>query len=451
MMNERPKVLAVDDSATIRKAMELVLDPAEYELELAASGSEAVAKAIEFQPQVILLDFILPDMRGADVCQKLSEDPTTAGIPVVLISAKGAEIRQAYDNIPSVVSYITKPFTPAGVTSVIDEAIAATRAAAAEVEAERAAPPVPLDAAPVEAVAASNGAPVEAADEDDYEAEWDVGDEALAPQAAMGLPAGVGRAGLEAMFETLRSSLEGVFVEESDTRSGAAADEAMSYHELAARLERQVRETLAQTESGARYNLCDDGSIRSLDDSLLDAYRRFCRVLFRAARDGAMENELVGHNQPRVLFVCARHGELIERMKSIAQERRDEWVSAMVASDYRQLPLMTRIFGPTHMVVEAVPGSALWDQLELLRKLPEGRKLHVIGVAVESGGGRRADGQSDRELFAEHDVETVLGAGAALPQSLAEVVAPMAARALPGSEPAPRDETELAAVSPMTH
>ena len=103
-MSERPKVLAVDDSATIRKAMELVLDPADYDLELAASGSEAVAKAIEFQPQVILLDFILPDMRGADVCQKLSEDPTTAGIPVVLISAKGAEIRQAYDNIPSVVS-----------------------------------------------------------------------------------------------------------------------------------------------------------------------------------------------------------------------------------------------------------------------------------------------------------------------------------------------------------
>ena len=125
----------VDDSATIRKAMELVLDPADYDLELAASGSEAVAKAIEFQPQVILLDFILPDMRGADVCQKLSEDPTTAGIPVVLISAKGAEIRQAYDNIPSVVSYITKPFTPAGVTSVIDEAIAAAGAArtAAEV------------------------------------------------------------------------------------------------------------------------------------------------------------------------------------------------------------------------------------------------------------------------------------------------------------------------------
>lgn len=443
-MSERPKVLAVDDSATIRKAMELVLDPAEYDLELAASGGEAIAKAIEFQPQVILLDFILPDMRGADVCQKLSEDPTTASIPVVLISAKGAEIRQAYDNIPSVVSYITKPFTPAGVTSVIDEAIASSRvpavaeptAATEEVAVEA------FDAPPAEAVAATNGVSHDdVAEEEEIEAEWEVAEELPPPP----VPTGIGRAGLEAMFETLRSSLEGVFVEEGDTRSGAAADESMSYHELAARLERQVRETLSQTESGARFNLCNDGSIRSLDDSLLDAYRRFCRLLFRAARDGAMENELIGFNQPRVMFVCSRQGELIERLKSIAQERRDEWATAMIASDYRQLPLMTRIFGPTHLVVEAVPGAALWDQLEQVRKLPEGRKLQVIGVAVERSGARPADRVSDRDLFAERNVATVLGAGAALPESLAEIVSPGVSRL------SSRGEPEREAAASMAH
>lgn len=418
-MSDRPKVLAVDDSATIRKAMELVLDPAEYELELAASGSEAVAKAVEFQPAVILLDFILPDMRGADVCQKLSEDPITADIPIVLISAKGAEIRQAYDNIPAVVSYITKPFTPAGVTSVIDEAISAKEAVAEAVADEFV--PAMADDVSGEKVTA-NGSP--SAVEEDYDdlesGEWEAEEDSAATPLAMG----VERDGLEAMFETLRSSLEGVFVEEGDTRAGAAADESMSHHELAARLARQVRESLGQTESGARYNLCSDGSIRSLDDSLLDAYRRFCRLLFRAARDGAVQNEVVASNRPRVMFISACEGGLGERFKSIAQEKGDQWTTAMVVSDYRQLPIMTRVFGPTHIVVEAIRGAAAWDQLEIVSKLPEGRRVRVVGVAME--GSR--DGVSDREMLAERGVETVLGAGAALPQALAEVIAPSARR-----------------------
>jgi len=434
-MSDRPKVLAVDDSATIRKAMELVLDPAEYELELAASGTEAVEKALAFQPEVILLDFILPDMRGADVCQKLSESPTTAGIPIVLISAKGAEIRQAYDNIPSVVSYITKPFTPAGVTSVIEEAIAAQSAVEEPAVLEAVETPVDSEAAP------SNGSYAAVADDDFEEAEaaeWEA-DEADAPAEAAPR---VERDGLEAMFETLRSSLEGVFVEEGDTRAGAAADESMSHHELAARLARQVQETLEQTRSGARFNLCNDGSIRSLDDSLLDAYRRFCRLLFRAASDGAVQNELLTGHQPRVMFVCTRDGALRERFASIAQEQDEAWTTAMIASDYRQVPVMARIFGPTHIVVEAIPGAAVWDQLELLQQMPEGRRLQIIGVAVESS----REGVSDRELLSERGIETVLGAGAALPQALAEVISPAPRRAsAPAVEEAEVESAPLAA------
>ena len=427
-MSDRPKVLAVDDSATIRKAMELVLDPSEYELELAASGSEAVAKAKEFQPSVILLDFILPDMRGADVCQKLSEDSTTATIPIVLISAKGAEIRQAYDNIPSVVSYITKPFTPAGVTSVIDEAISSTIATdVVEEEVEAPVPPQVAEPTAPQPPQMANGADVE---EEEDEAAWDREEvEIPAPQAAPRM----GRDRLEAMFETLRSSLEGVFVEEGDTRGGATADASRSHHELAARLEQQVRETLSQAEAGSRYNLCSDGSIRSLDDSLLDAFRRFCRLLFRAAGDGAVQNDLMTHNEPRVMFVCAESGELIERFKSIAQEKGDAWETALVSSSYRQLPLMARVFGPTHLVIEAVPGGAIWDQVEAVKQLPGAQRLKVIGVAVE--GAR--EGISDREVFGTHEIDTVVGAGAALPHSLDLEISPSAGRSTPVS-PAPQ-------------
>ena len=128
--------------------------------------------------------FILPDMRGADVCQKLIEDPSTADIPVVLISAKGAEIRQAYENIPSVVSYITKPFTPAGVTSVIDEAIASSQAPAPAAEAE----------APAAAFDMPNGAPAPAVEEDDFDTEWEAPEDQVVETR---MPSGAGRAGLD--------------------------------------------------------------------------------------------------------------------------------------------------------------------------------------------------------------------------------------------------------------
>src|SRR5512147_805755 len=129
-MDARPRILGVDDSLTIRKALEIVLKPAGYELELAADGAEALAKAKALQPALILLDFILPDLRGTDVCRQLAADPATAHIPVVLISAKGAEIEQAYRDISNVVSYIAKPFKPPVLTSVVAEVLA--RAATGE-------------------------------------------------------------------------------------------------------------------------------------------------------------------------------------------------------------------------------------------------------------------------------------------------------------------------------
>ena len=423
-MSDRPRVLAVDDSATIRKAMELVLDPADYELELAASGSEAIAKAKEFLPQVILLDFILPDMRGADVCQRLSEDAATVDIPIVLISAKGAEIRQAYDDIPSVVSYITKPFTPAGVTSVIDEAISGRAAAAAAAVAE-AAPALP----PAAYQPATDGHEARV-DEDLDEADsgaWEAEEEEIAPSLVRPAASVEGRAAVDGMFETLRSSLEGVFVEEMDTRAGAAADQALSHSDLAERLARQMREALRQTQSGARHHLCSDGSIRSLDESLLDTYRRLCRLLFRAVQAGAVTNEMVTQHRPRVLFLCRRSSELFERLQSIAQERADDWICATISADFRQLPIMARLFGPTHVVVEAIPGAALWDQISILRGMPEGKRLSIIGVAAEG----RGDGEekSGREVLAAHGIESIVGAGSALPQVLGERIAPPAAAA----------------------
>lgn len=121
------RILVVDDSLTIRRALEMILEPAGYDLRLAASGKEALEIAHAFDPELILLDYVLPDMRGPDVCAALEEIPRTQATPVVLVSAKGTSIRKAYEDARNVVSYITKPFKPQVILSVVAHALAENR------------------------------------------------------------------------------------------------------------------------------------------------------------------------------------------------------------------------------------------------------------------------------------------------------------------------------------
>ncbi len=124
-----PRILIVDDSATIRRALELILRPKGFELELAATGTEAIERARSFGPTLVVLDYVLPDMRGPDVCSALESLPETAATPIVLVSAKGASVREAYRNARNVVSYITKPFKPELVVSVVENALSSRPAA----------------------------------------------------------------------------------------------------------------------------------------------------------------------------------------------------------------------------------------------------------------------------------------------------------------------------------
>ena len=392
IMVEPTRLLAIDDSPTIRKAFELILVPAGYAVEFAGTAAEGLAKARDLQPTVVLLDFILPDMRGSEVARELLLDQRTAHIPVVLISTKGAEIRQAYQDIANVVAYITKPFTPEQVLNAVSEVLvhvneggffksaaieptplpadAVTAPLSTSARADIAPPAMPADGTDGAHAAASNEAWT-----DSDTAALDEEDEGQV-HAASHMAA---HASLERMFETLLAGLEGVYVEEIDTPAGAVADQARSYTDLAARLTRQLDEALQHAKSGARYGLCSDGSVQSLGDMLLDTYRRVCRLLFRAVTAGAVESELSGRSGVRVLVVRHPDGDPIEQLLAAANGG-GHWPVFSVASDFRQLPLMARLYGPTHLVVETAQHAALWDQLRLVRALPEGRRLQIVGV-----------------------------------------------------------------------
>ena len=396
-MDEPIRILVVDDSATIRTALQLILAPTNYGVDFACSGAEAIDRAVHATPAMMLLDFILPDMRGTEVCRALLADERTRALPVVLVSARGAEIRQAYQDVDNVVAYLTKPFTPEQVHAVIEDVLALVEGGA-PFAAPAATAAAPVEAAPeIAPVAAEIVAPAAAwsESEDDLDDEIDV--EPVAPAAAT---AGR-REALDAIFETLRAGLEGVHVEEADTTAGAAADQSRSYAELASHLARQLEETLAHATSGTRHSLGSDGSIRSLEDALLDAYRRVCRVIFRSVTAGVARASAEAP-RPRVLVVGRPDGEPMEAVAAAAHDA--NWHLFRITSGFCQLPVMARLYGPSHLVVD-LSGPTVWSELAALRQMGESRRLRLIGVVDADAA------MPDRAQLASHGIGTLLVAG----------------------------------------
>jgi CheY-like chemotaxis protein len=106
-----PKLLVVDDSLMLLSFVKEVLIEANYEVTTASSGEEAVRAAQSGVPELILLDFILPDMKGDEVCRRLLENPGTGTIPVVYMSGYGAELQASRSENSNVIGFLNKPFT----------------------------------------------------------------------------------------------------------------------------------------------------------------------------------------------------------------------------------------------------------------------------------------------------------------------------------------------------
>jgi len=119
------KILAIDDSPTLRKfiSKHLTTYSDSYEVLVAATGEEGVASAATHLPQLILLDFILPDFNGDEVCRRLLNDEKTASIPVILMSSSAPDIEKNEGQFDNITRSMIKPFSPqllcASVSSVL--------------------------------------------------------------------------------------------------------------------------------------------------------------------------------------------------------------------------------------------------------------------------------------------------------------------------------------------
>lgn len=115
------KILAIDDSPTLRKFIVKSLSghSANLDIATAANGEEGIHLAKQQLPALILLDFLLPDMDGEEVCRQLSQDESTRNIPIILMSSSAAEIRDVEQRFDSVVRSVAKPFTPEVLSSSV--------------------------------------------------------------------------------------------------------------------------------------------------------------------------------------------------------------------------------------------------------------------------------------------------------------------------------------------
>ncbi len=110
--NEMGKtILVIDDSAMLLSFVKEILGEQNYRVLTAPTGTEGLEISRSALPDLILLDFVLPDMKGDAVCRKLVADPTTAKIPVVYVSGFGSDLQTDNDEIPNVIGALSKPFT----------------------------------------------------------------------------------------------------------------------------------------------------------------------------------------------------------------------------------------------------------------------------------------------------------------------------------------------------
>jgi DNA-binding response OmpR family regulator len=133
------QVLGIDDSLTIRKLLEMVFSRAGYGYELAATGEEGISRAKRSVPDLILLDYVLPDMKGLDVANALAQDERTKNVPIVVMSAKSDDLRGLFRNLSSVIEFVSKPFTPPEISFLVTDLLAKRARQAARSESSDAA------------------------------------------------------------------------------------------------------------------------------------------------------------------------------------------------------------------------------------------------------------------------------------------------------------------------
>jgi DNA-binding response OmpR family regulator len=105
------KILVIDDSLMLLSFVKEILGEANYQVTTVATAEDGLNAATNEPPDLILLDYVLPDMKGDEVCERLSDNAATASVPIIYMSGFGADLEPDQIKSPSVIGSLNKPFT----------------------------------------------------------------------------------------------------------------------------------------------------------------------------------------------------------------------------------------------------------------------------------------------------------------------------------------------------
>jgi two-component system phosphate regulon response regulator PhoB len=111
-MSMAKRILVVDDEPDILELTRMSLVRDGYEVETAATGDEALASLRRGRPDLVVLDLMLPDRPGTDVCRSIRTTPELADVPVIMLTARGDEVDRIVGFELGADDYVTKPFSP---------------------------------------------------------------------------------------------------------------------------------------------------------------------------------------------------------------------------------------------------------------------------------------------------------------------------------------------------
>jgi two-component system, OmpR family, alkaline phosphatase synthesis response regulator PhoP len=131
---EHSRILLVDDEPYILRSLSYLLTREGYAVTTASNGEEGLARVREARPRLVFLDIMMPRMNGYEVCEQIKQDPATADIYVIMLSAKGQQIDRERGLLGGADEYMTKPFSPREVAQRVREIFALDYAASAPVE-----------------------------------------------------------------------------------------------------------------------------------------------------------------------------------------------------------------------------------------------------------------------------------------------------------------------------
>ena len=115
------KILVIEDSATERHGIKEALEKAGHEVIECNNGEEGVAKAKEEQPNLVLMDIVMPGMNGFQATRAITRDEATKDIPVIIVTTKAQETDRLWGERQGASGYLTKPLDPKQLLDLINQ------------------------------------------------------------------------------------------------------------------------------------------------------------------------------------------------------------------------------------------------------------------------------------------------------------------------------------------